>query len=145
MNHERFPHLATHKYMTKIYYKENEVMQLEPMKWVRGVEKVKLFHMPCIPHFHKSIINTVCVHQLLALVHDGCLCLGEPITIMDMLIHRIKNLPYKGVDPAKEFGGKSGEKEMEDKMKAEFGLVNKSCGYSIHSIKDHTCSFPPKS
>jgi len=45
-------------------------------------------------------------------------------------------LPYKGADPAKEFGGKGGEKELVDRMKIEFGLSKKSGGYSIHSIQD---------
>jgi len=46
-------------------------------------------------------------------------------------------LPYKGADPAKEFGGKSGEKELTKKMKTKYGLVKKSCGYSILYIQDH--------
>lgn len=37
--HEIFLHLMTHKYMTKIYYDEIGVTQLEPMKWVRGVKQ----------------------------------------------------------------------------------------------------------
>jgi len=53
-----------------------------------------------------------------------------------MLIHRITKLPYKGADPTKEFGGKSKEKELADKMKTEYGLVKKPCGYSIRSITD---------
>ena len=69
-------------------------------------------------------------------MHDGCLWLSEPIPIIDMLIHRIMKLPYKGADPAKEFGGKGGEKELVDRMKIEFGLSKKSGGYSIHSIQD---------
>lgn len=58
-------------------------------------------------------------------MHDGCLWLDEPIPITNMFIHRITKLPYKGVDPAKEFGGKNGEKELTDKMKMEFGLIKK--------------------
>jgi len=38
LDHERFPHLATSKYMTKIYYEEMGVTQLEPMKWIRDVK-----------------------------------------------------------------------------------------------------------
>ena len=58
-DHERFPHLVTSKYMTKIYYEETRVTWLEPMKWVRGVEQVGLLHMLCVPNFHRSIINMV--------------------------------------------------------------------------------------
>jgi len=52
-----------------------------------------------------------------------------------MLIHRIKKLPYKGANLAKEFVQKIGEEELADKMKAEYGLVKNSCGYSIRSIQ----------
>ncbi|MCY6524974.1 hypothetical protein, partial [Actinobacillus pleuropneumoniae] len=77
--------------------------------------------------------NTMFVHQLLALVHDGCLWLGEPIPIAYMLIRRITKLPYKGADLAKEFAGKSKEKEIMDKMTSEFGLIKKSPRYSTCS------------
>jgi len=40
-------------------------------------------------------------------------------------------LPYQGVDPTEEFGGKTKEKKLTDKMKSEFGLVKKSHVYSI--------------
>lgn len=59
-----------------------------------------------------------------------------PIT--DMSIHKITKLRYKGAKPAKEFRGKTREKEFIDKMKKEFGLIKKSCGYSITSILDPT-------
>lgn len=45
------------------------------------------------------------------------------------------------MDPAKEFGGNSGEKKLDDKMKVEFGLVKKSCKYFIHSIQDQVVKF----
>lgn len=70
------------------------------------------------------------------LVHDGYLWLGEPIPITDMLIHRITKFPYKGVDLAKEFGGKSKEKELENRMKIEFGLIKNARRYSIYSTQD---------
>ena len=75
----------------------------------------------------------ICVHQLLALLHDGCLWLGDPISITDMFLHRITKLPYKGANPTKEFGGKIREKELEDKMK-ELGLIKMLCMYFITSI-----------
>lgn len=118
-DHKRLPHLVTSKYMMKIYYEETGVMWLEPMKWVRGVEQAGLMHMLSIPHFHRLTINMVCVCQLLTLVHYGCLWLWEAIPITNILIHRITNIPYKGVDPAKEFGGKGGEKVLADNMKVK--------------------------
>lgn len=51
-------------------------------------------------------------------MHDGRLWPGDPILIIDMLIHRFTELPYKGANLAKEFGGKSGKKELVDEMKA---------------------------
>jgi len=53
-----------------------------------------------------------------------------------MLIHRITKFPYKGVDLAKEFGGKSKEKELENRMKIEFGLIKNARRYSIYSTQD---------
>jgi len=121
--HEKFPHFPTNKCMTKIYYEVIRFTRLELMKWVKGVEQDVLLHILCVPHFHRSIINIVCLLKFLVLVHDGCLWLGEPIPIIDMLIHKITNFPYKWMDPAKEFGGKSKEKEIADKIKTKFQLV----------------------
>jgi len=102
----------------------------------KRVEQARLLHMLRVSHFHRLIIDTICVHQFLVLVHGGCLWLGEPVPIKDILIHRITQFPYKGADLAKEFGGKSKDKELTDKMKTEFRLVRKSRGYSICSITD---------
>lgn len=62
VDHKRFLHLATRKYMNNIYYEETGVMMLEPMKWVRGVKQARLLHMLCISDFHRIVINTMCVH-----------------------------------------------------------------------------------
>jgi len=43
-----------------------------------------------------------------------------------MLIHRIVWLPYNVVNPAKEFGGKTGEKDIAERMKRDYGLLKKS-------------------
>jgi len=131
---KKFPHFTTNKYMTKLYYEETRVTKLEPMKWVKGVEHIRFLHMLFVSYFHRTIINAGFVCQFLTLVHNGCLWFGKPIPIIDMLIHKIKKLPYKGADPAKEFKGRSKEKELVGKMKIEFGLVKKSCRYTIHSI-----------
>lgn len=138
---DKFPHLATNQYMTHMYYEDKWVTKLEPVKWVCGVQLAGLLHMLFIPHFHHSNINKACVHQLLTLVHDGCLWLGEPITITNMLIHRITKIPYKGADPAKEFVGKSLEKQLADRTKTEYGVVKGKCKYSIHSIIDKALYF----
>lgn len=70
-DHEKFPRLAIHKYMTKIYYEEMGLTQFEPMKWVHSVEQAGLLYILLMKHYHHSAINTVCVRQLLTLVHDG--------------------------------------------------------------------------
>lgn len=61
-----------------------------------------------------------------------------------MFIHRITQLPYKGANPAKEFGGKTREKELADKMKKEYGLIKKSRGYAILSIIDQVVQVSTK-
>lgn len=53
-----------------------------------------------------------------------------------MLIHRITHLPYKGMNPTKEFGGKTGQKDLAKRMNRDYGLMKKSQGYSILSIID---------
>lgn len=48
------------------------------------------------------------------------------------------HLPYKGLNSAREFGKKTGEKDLAEKMKKEFSLVKTPCGYSITSINEPT-------
>jgi len=55
-----------------------------------------------------------------------------------MLIHRITHLPHEGLNSAKEFGGKTGEKELVEHMKKYYELVKKARGYSILSINNPT-------
>lgn len=74
------------------------------------------------------------IKKLLCLVHDGCLWLGEPIPITDMLINCIALLPYTSENPAMIFGGKSGEQVLTESMKEKFILVKKPRGYAISSI-----------
>lgn len=69
-------------------------------------------------------------------MHDECLWLMEIVLTTDMLIHYITKIPYKGVDLAKEFGGKTREKQLANKMKVQYGLIKKLHGYSIHFIQD---------
>ena len=96
------------------------------MKWVCGVEQSGLLNMILILHYHHSPINMIYVRQLLMLVHDGILWLGQPIPLTNMLIHKITKLTHKRTDTAKEFARKTGEKELADNMKKEYGPVKKS-------------------
>jgi len=111
------------------------------MKWVAKVGCAGLLNMLWVLHFSRSTINTICVHQLLMLVHDWCLWLGGPIPITDMLIHWITLLPYQGIDPVDAFIGKSQEKKLADQMKSDFRLVKKLCDYAISSISDGVVQF----
>jgi len=83
---------------------ESGVTALETVEWICGVENSGLLNILWVPHYHRTPINTICVRQILTLVHVGYLWLGGPIPITDMLIHIIMHLPYKGLNPTKEFG-----------------------------------------
>lgn len=106
------------------------------MKWADIIERVRFLNMFWVQHFSCSAINTVYVHELLMLVHDGCLWLGGPISITHMLVHRITLLPFEGMNLVDDFVGKSQEKKLEDQMKSDFRLVKKLRGYGISSISD---------
>lgn len=85
-DHGKYPQFDLSQYLKFIYYEKAGVTHIEPMKWAAGIEFTGLLNMLYVPHFGNSIINAIYVHQLLALVHDGCLWLGEPIPIDEMLI-----------------------------------------------------------
>jgi len=61
-------------------------------------------------------------------MHDGCLWLGAPIPITDMLIHRIMLLPHEGLNRAKEFGGKTSERDLEEKTKENLSFSRSHTG-----------------
>ena len=96
-DNENFLHLEMENLMK--HNMEGVGIALEPRKWLRGVEKVRLLHLLWIPHFHSVPITIVIIRQLLFLVHHGYLWLEEPIPIIANLIHLISWLPYKGKDP----------------------------------------------
>lgn len=111
------------------------------MKWESGVECTWLLNMMWVPHFSCNTIKIVCVCQLLTLVHDGCLWLGGPILIIDMLIHQIMLFLYQGVDPADAFVGKSQENKLAYQMKCDFRMVKKLHYHVISSISDGMVKF----
>lgn len=65
------------------------VKTLEPCKWLRGVENVRLLNLLWVLHFHRVPITIFVIMQLICLVHNGYLWLKEPIPIMVDLIHYI--------------------------------------------------------
>ena len=52
-------------------------MLLEVKQWAAGLEQAGLLKMLNVPHFGHSTQVTVVVKQLLALVHDGHLWIGN--------------------------------------------------------------------
>ena len=111
-------------------------LSLKLVEWIRGVNQLGLLNLLWVPHYHCSNINTTCISKLLTLVRDGCLWLGAPISITNMLIHRIMLLIHEGLNLAKDFGENTSECDLVEKMKKKFELIKKLCGYSITSIID---------
>jgi len=132
--HERFPHLTIENYMRHVHYPDSGVTKLETVAWIHRVENSRLLNLLWVPHYHHTNINTTYVQQLLTLVHNVCLWFVVPIPVTDILIHKITHLPHEGLNPAKEFREKAGERDLAEKMKNKFELVKKSRGYSITSI-----------
>lgn len=94
IDHSKCPQFEPIQYLKSVYYEEAGVTRVELMKWATRIEHVSLLHMLYVLHFGHSIINTIFLCQLLALVHDGCLWLGEPILINEMMIKHSTTLPY---------------------------------------------------
>ena len=71
-----------------------------------------------VPHFGRSTQVTIVVKQLLALVHDGNLWIGDQrIPITGELIHRITGLPIAGPDLGTEFPSKHEDTKLTQSMK----------------------------
>ena len=77
----------------------------------------------------------IIIRQLLFLVHDEYLWLGEPIPIMAELIHMISWLPCKGKGPV-EIARKSRDLMPIEAMKKKYKLEKNMRGYVTSSIKD---------
>lgn len=110
---KKFPQLAVEKLMKQ--------------KWLHGVEKARLLHLCWIPHYHRALITIFVIKQLLCLVHDGYLCLEEPIPITANLIHQISRLPVKGHDPM-AIAGKISDLALTKAMEAKYKLERRSRG-----------------
>ena len=95
-----------------------------------------------VPHFGRSTQVTVVVKQLLALVHDGNLWIGNQKIIIDgELIHRITGLPKEGPDPSIEFVGKHEDTKLAQSMKERFGLTKGKRGYQTLTIQHQNIRF----
>ena len=95
-----------------------------------------------IPHFGRTTQVTIVVKQLLALVHDGYLWIGnQKITINGELIHRITSFPKEGPDPGIEFVGKHEDTKLAQLMKERFGLTKGKQGYKTSTIQHQNIRF----
>ena len=82
------------------------------------------------------------VKQLLALVHDGHLWIGDKkIPINGELIHRITALPIAGPDPGTEFPSKHEDTKLTQSMKERFSLTKGKRGYHTSVIQHHNIRF----
>ena len=88
-----------------------------------------------IPHFGRSKKVTMVVKQLLELVHDGNLWIGDKqIPINGKLIHRITGLLKEGPNPGIEFPSKHEDMKLAQSMKDNFGLTKGKRGYQTSTI-----------
>ena len=95
-----------------------------------------------VPHFGHSTQVTIVVKQLLALVHEGHLWIGDKkIPINGELIHRITALPIVGPDPGTEFPSKHEDTKLAQSMKERFSLAKGKRGYHTSAIQQHNIRF----
>ena len=89
-DHGKFPQFAPGTYFHFFHYPETGATLLEVKQWATGLDRAGLLKMLNVPHFGRSTQVTVVVKQLLALVHDGHLWIGdERIPINGELVNRI--------------------------------------------------------
>ena len=120
----KFPQFTPGTYLHFVKYLETGAPLLEVKQWAAGLDKAGLLKMLDVPHFGRSTQVTIVVKQLLALVHDGYLWIGDKrIPINGELIHRITGLPREGRDPWIEFPSKHEDTKLAQSMKDRFGLT----------------------
>src|SRR5713226_1225746 len=86
----KFPQFAPGTYLHSVRYQETSATLLEVKQWAAGLDKAGLLKMLDVPHFGCSTQVSMVVKQLLALVHDGYLWIGnQKIGINGELIHQI--------------------------------------------------------
>ena len=96
----KFPQFAPAQYLHFVKYQETGATLLEVKQWATVLDQAGLLKMLDVPHFGRSTQVTIVVKQLLALVHDVHLWIGDKkIPINGELIHRITCLPMAGPDP----------------------------------------------
>lgn len=56
-DHEKFPHLVTKKLMCEKINAMAGMIELDPHKWLRGVEKVGLLKLLWVLHYHHALVT----------------------------------------------------------------------------------------
>lgn len=78
---EKLPHIEIAQLMKPKQNTAAGVIELEPRKWLCGVENVRLLNLFWVSHYHCILVTIFILRKLLFLVHGGCLWLEEPIPI----------------------------------------------------------------
>ena len=65
VEHEKLPHSAMAKLMHQNINVSARMIELEPRKWLRGVEKVGLINLLWVPHYHRALVTIFFIKQLL--------------------------------------------------------------------------------
>ena len=103
----KFPQFAPGTYLHFVKYDETRETLLEVKRWAAGLDQAGLLKMLDVPHFGRGTQVTVVVKQLLSLVHEGHLWIGDKkIPINGELIQRITGLPIAGPNPVTKFPSK---------------------------------------
>ena len=115
---------------------------LEIKQWATSLDLAGLLKMLNVPHFGRRTQVTIVVKQLLALIHDGYLWIGDKkIIINGELIHRITGLPMAGPDPGTEFPSKHEDTKLAQSMKERFHLTKGKRGYHTSVIQEENIRF----
>ena len=123
-DHGKFSQFTPGTYLHSVRYQETRATLLEVKQWATGLDLASLLKMLDVPHFGRSIQVTIMFKQLLALVHDGNLWIGDKkIPINGELIHRIIALPIAGPNPGTEFPSTHEDTKLAQSMKERFSLT----------------------
>lgn len=103
-DHDAFSELAPALYFDTIH--EDDGITVVPQHWVCGLARSRLLNLLRMPHFGRYNITDHLAHQLLALIHNGCLWIRKRVPIDATLIHKIIGLPMQGPHPLVKVGKK---------------------------------------
>ena len=76
-DHGKFPQFTPAQYLHFVKYQETGTTVLEVKQWAASLDRAGLLKMLDVPHFGRSTQVTIVVKQLLELIHDGHLWIGD--------------------------------------------------------------------